>query len=201
MPLPATSSSPRAPPPPRGMTLPHRHRLHGDTAVPAPRLGGETRKCSPCPGPGRMAADPSSGPCACGDACCLALPGVVDPAQRPGGAGLHTPPLLASWRKDEKAELGRGSRRGVGFLSLPTRATPAICPRLMPVWVPLPGHASRAPRSGVPLLRTSQSPGFPGPRKASKSRGTLRTWPAALGPATPTPSASAPGLLTPGPEC
>lgn len=150
MPLPATSSSPRAPPPPRGMIRRLGHRLRRDTGAGTPQPGGEMRKCSRW---GRAATDPalwaSQGPG-------LTVPRVIDPALSPGGARLHTLPLLASWRKDEKAELGRGSRRGVGFLSLPTRATPAICPgggrppRLLPAGVALPDHASRTLRSGVP---------------------------------------------------
>lgn len=195
------------------MTLRLRHRVRRDTAGPgssARRGNAEVQAgVRAAGGEGRLQtralglAGTGAGPAPC--------PGVIDPAQRPGGEGLHTPPLLASWREDEMAELGPGSRRGVGFLSLPTLATPLPPPlrhlpgrrtfaRLLPAGVALPDHASRVPRSGVSSLplRTSQSPGFPGPRKASRSRGTLGTGPAALGPATLARSAGAPGLLTPG---
>lgn len=172
------------------MTRRHRHRVRRDTAAPAPRPGGETRKCSGLCGPraGKGGCRPGLWASRGRE---LALPRVIEPALRPGGEGLHAPPLLASWREDERAELGPGSRRGVGFLSLPTPATPPprhlpgrrTFARLLPAGVALPDHASRVPRSGVPSspLRTSQSPGYPGPRKASRSRGTLGTGPATLG--------------------
>nr|BAC31916.1 unnamed protein product [Mus musculus] len=99
------------------------HRLRRDTAARATLPGREMRKCSRWE---RAAADPALW---VSQGRGLAMPEVIDPALSPGGARLHTLPLLASWRKEERAELGRGSRCGVGFLSLPTRATPAICPR------------------------------------------------------------------------
>lgn len=147
MPLPATSSSPRAPPPPRGMIRRLSHRLRRDTGAEVPQPGGETRKCSRW---GRAATDPAFW---ASQGRALAMPRVIDPALSSGGARLQTLPLLASWRKDEKAELGRGSRRGVGFLSLPTRATPAICPG--------GGRPPACCPPGLPYLITRRAPSDP----------------------------------------
>lgn len=186
------------------MTPRLRHRLRGDTAAPAPQPGGETRKCSrrAC-GPGRAAAAPLSGPCWRGDLSGLALPG-VDPALRPGGAGLHSPPPPASWRKERRAELGRGSRcrvpdpppRGPPLPICPGRGrSPSCCPLGLPYLITR--RASPDPVSSPP-----QPPSRRASRGLERRLGVGGPWGpglnAALGPATPVRSAGAPGLLTPG---
>lgn len=154
------------------MTLRLSHRVRRDTAGPgssARRGNAEVQAgVRAAGGEGRLQtralglAGTGAGPAPC--------PRVIDPAQRPGGEGLHTPPLLASWREDEMAELGPGSWRGVGFLSLPSLATPlpppsAICPG--------GGRSSACCPPGLPYLitrRASPDPASPPSPSAPPSR-------------------------------
>lgn len=131
----------------RGLIRRLSHRLRRDTAVGAPLPGGETRKCRRWR---RAATDPALG---ASQGRGLDIPRVSDPVLRPGGARLHSLPLVASWGRDERAELGRGSHRGVGFLSLPTRATPAICPG--------GGRSPACCPPGLPYLITRRAPSDP----------------------------------------
>lgn len=155
MPLPATSSSPRAPPPPRGLIRRLCHRLRRDTAAGAPEPGGETRKCSRW---GRAACRPRA----------LGLAGTwADhargyrscPAPRRPGVPAERDTLRATPRQLEERREGRarpgkpawcqvsGPPHAGHPCHLPGRRT---FPRLRPAGVLSPDHASRAFRSGVP---------------------------------------------------